>query len=157
MVGIEENMSFRKIRQLVSRDGHSRYPVYQETIDKVIGLIYVKDLFSNPPEAGEKFDINKYLRKPYFIPETKIIGELLREFKDKRQHIALVADEYGGVAGLVTLEDIIEEIFGEIQDEHDSEEAEFADMGDGRFVVSANLLVEKLQDYLDTDYEHADY
>jgi CBS domain containing-hemolysin-like protein len=157
IVGIEKNMSFRSIRELVLRDGHSRYPIYEDTIDKISGLIYVKDLFSNMPEPGERFAIEKYLRKPYFVPETKIIGELLREFKAKRQHIALVADEYGGVAGLVTLEDIIEEIFGEIQDEHDSEVAEFSDLGRGRYVVSANLMVEKLQDYLETDYDQGDY
>ncbi|UCD64268.1 MAG: HlyC/CorC family transporter [Candidatus Zixiibacteriota bacterium] len=157
IVAVEKNMSFKSIRKLVHEDGHSRYPVYEETIDKILGLLYVKDLFSNMPEAGEKFVITDYLRKPYFVPETKIIGELLREFKDKRQHIAMVADEYGGVAGVVTLEDIIEEIFGEIQDEHDSEAAEFSDMGDGRFVVSAALMVDKLQDYLDTEYEQGDY
>lgn len=157
IVGIEKNMSFTGIRELVRRDGHSRYPVYEESIDKVQGLLYVKDLFSKPPELGEKFVIEDYLRKPYFVPETKVIGELLREFKDKRQHIALVADEYGGIAGLVTLEDIIEEIFGEIQDEHDYEVSEFLDQGNGEYVVSAGLMVEKLQDHLDTDYEQHDY
>ncbi|UCG60954.1 MAG: HlyC/CorC family transporter [Candidatus Zixiibacteriota bacterium] len=157
IVGIDKEMSFSAIRALVKRDGHSRYPVYEETIDKIIGLLYVKDLFSNPPDQGEKFLIENYLRKPYFVPETKIIGELLREFKDKRQHIALVADEYGGLAGLVTLEDIIEEIFGEIQDEHDAEVAEFNDLGDGHYLVSAGLMVDKLQAYLDTEYEQTDY
>jgi len=157
IIGVEKNMTFTAIRELVRRDGHSRYPVYEETIDKVLGLLYVKDLFSDPPERGEKFVIEDYLRKPYLVPETKIIGELLREFKDKRQHIALVVDEYGGVAGLVTLEDIIEEIFGEIQDEHDYELSEFIDLGDGEYVVSAGLMVEKLQDYLDTEYEQQDY
>lgn len=157
IIGIERNQSFGSIRGLVRRDGHSRYPVFEESIDRIIGLLYVKDLFSNPPEPGEKFVIDDYLRKPYFVPETKVIGDLLREFKDKRQHIALVADEYGGLAGLVTLEDIIEEIFGEIQDEHDAEVAEFTELGSGQYVVSAGLMVEKLQDYLDTDYEQTDY
>ncbi len=157
ITAIEKGMSFREIRELVLRDGHSRYPVYNTEIDKIIGLIYVKDLFNKMPEPGETFILDKYLRQPYFVPETMIIGELLQEFKSRRQHIALVADEYGGVAGLVTLEDIIEEIFGEIQDEHDSEEAEFTKLPDGRFRVSAGLLVEKLQDQLDTDYDQGDY
>ena len=157
ITAIEKGMSFREIRKLVLRDGHSRYPVYNTEIDKIIGMIYVKDLFNKMPEPGETFVLDKYLRQPYFVPETMIIGELLQEFKSRRQHIALVADEYGGVAGLVTLEDIIEEIFGEIQDEHDSEEAEFAKLPDGRFRVSAGLLVEKLQDQLDTDYAQGDY
>ncbi|NOY88673.1 MAG: HlyC/CorC family transporter [FCB group bacterium] len=157
IVGIEKSMSFRAIRALILKDGHSRYPVYEEKIDKIIGLIYVKDLFNNMPEPGEKFVLEKYLRKPFFVPETKIINELLREFKRKHQHIAIVVDEYGGVAGLVTLEDIIEEIFGEIQDEHDWEEDEFVKIDDHQYLVSANLMVEKLQDYLETDYEQEEY
>jgi CBS domain containing-hemolysin-like protein len=157
IVGIEKSMSFTKIRNLVRRDGHSRYPVYDGTIDKVIGIVYVKDLFSKIPDPGEKFVISRYLRKPYFVPEKKVISELLREFQARRLHIAIVVDEYGGVAGLVTLEDIIEEIFGEIQDEHDWEEAEFTKLSDGSYLVNAGLLVEKLQDYLDTDYEQGDY
>lgn len=157
ITGIEKLMSFTDIRKLVLKDGHSRYPVYDGTIDKIVGMIYVKDLFNKIPEPGVKFVMVSYLRKPYFVPETKVIGELLGEFKARRLHIAMVVDEYGGVAGLVTLEDIIEEIFGEIQDEHDWEEAEFTRLPDGRYVVNAGLLVEKLQDYLDTDYEQGDY
>lgn len=157
IIGIDKSTSFADIRKLVLEDGHSRYPVYDGTIDKIIGMMYVKDLFSRMPDAGEKFVITKYLRKPYFVPATKVIGELLGEFKARRLHIAMVADEYGGLAGLVTMEDIIEEIFGEIQDEHDWEEAEFTRLADGQYRVNAGLLVEKLQDYLDTDYEQGDY
>jgi len=157
IVGVKNDMSFRDIRELVKNDGHSRYPVYDGSIDKVIGIIYVKDLFNNMPEPGEVFDIKKYLRKPYFVPQTKIIGQLLREFKTKQLHIAIVVDEYGGVEGLVTLEDIIEEIFGEIQDEHDLEKADLIKLPDGNYLVNASLLVEKLQDYLETDYEQGDY
>lgn len=157
MVGIDKKMTFTEIRELVTRDGHSRYPVYDDTIDKIIGLIYVKDLFNKMPEAGEKFNINKYLRKPYLVPETKVIGDLLREFKNKRQHIAVVIDEYGGIAGLVTLEDIIEEIFGEIQDEHDRESDEIVQLAQGLWLVDANMMVEKLQDTLDTEFDQEDY
>lgn len=157
VTAIKNNMSFSDIRALVLKDGHSRYPVYDETIDNVIGLIYVKDLFNNLPEPGENFVINKFLRKPYFVPETKIIGKLLSEFKSKRLHIAMVVDEYGGVAGLVTLEDIIEEIFGEIRDEHDSEQDEFSPMADGSYMVDGKLLVEELQEKLNTNYEQGDY
>ncbi|MEW5995439.1 MAG: hemolysin family protein, partial [Candidatus Zixiibacteriota bacterium] len=157
IVAINKSMSFTAIRKLVLEDGHSRYPVFNGSIDKILGIMYVKDLFGRMPEPGEKFVISKYLRKPYFVPETKVISELLREFKAKRLHIALAVDEYGGIAGLVTLEDIIEEIFGEIQDEHDWEEAPFLTLADGRVRVDAALLVEDLQKYLDTDYKQGDY
>ncbi|MBU8933597.1 MAG: hemolysin family protein [candidate division Zixibacteria bacterium] len=157
ITAIDNGMSFGGIRRLVLKDGHSRYPVYDGSIDKVVGLIYVKDLFNRLPEPGEKFEISSFLRKPYFVPETKIISDLLREFKSRRLHIAMVVDEYGGLAGLVTLEDIIEEIFGEIQDEHDSEQAEFTVLPDGRYQVDAGLMVEDLQERLEIDYEQGDY
>ncbi|MDH4156883.1 MAG: hemolysin family protein [candidate division Zixibacteria bacterium] len=157
IVGIEKGMSFKDIRELIARDGHSRYPVYEGTIDKIIGLVYVKDLFNRMPEPGERFFISDHLRKPFFVPQSKIIGELLHEFQTKHLHIAIAVDEYGGVAGLVTLEDIIEEIFGEIEDEHDFEKADVTRLQEGGFLVSASLMVEKLQDLFDTDYPQADY
>jgi len=157
IVGIERTMDFKQIRKIVINSGHSRYPVYDGSIDKVNGLLYVKDLFNRAPEQGVKFRIDDYLRQPYIVPESKIIGELLREFKLQRLHIAIAVDEYGGTAGLVTLEDIIEEIFGEIQDEYDKEEAEFVKLPDGRWRVPGSLMVEKLQDRLDTDHDQADY
>jgi len=157
ITGIEKSMSFKKIREVILRDGHSRYPVYDEVIDKVVGMIYVKDLFNQMPGRGETFDISRYLRKPYFVNETKVIGDLLQEFKVGRQHIAIVMDYLGGVAGLVTLEDIIEEIVGEIHDEHDTEEEEFIKLTDGRYLINATMRVERLQDYLDTDHDEGDY
>ncbi|HPI33259.1 MAG TPA: hemolysin family protein, partial [candidate division Zixibacteria bacterium] len=157
IVGIEKSMTFPEIRRLVMRDGHSRYPVYEGSIDRILGLAYVKDMFNHLPEPGEEFRVTDHMRKAYFIPGTKVIGELLREFKHKRMHIAVVVDEYGGVSGLVTLEDIIEEIFGEIRDEHDWEQEQIVKLTDGAFLVNAGLLVEDLQDFLDTDFEQSDY
>lgn len=157
ITAIEHSMTYGQIRELVARDGHSRYPVYKGNIDQVVGLIYVKDLFNRMPEPGEKFDLDGFLRKPFLIPETKIIGELLREFQLRRQHLAIVVDDYGGMAGLVTLEDIIEEVFGEIRDEHDFEEEEMLKLPDGRYRVSASLMVERLQDELDTNHASGDH
>jgi len=155
--GIEKSASFTQIQDLVRTDGHSRYPVYEESIDKITGVLYVKDIFSNMPAQGEEFVISNYLRKPYFVPESKVIGELLREFRAKKLHIAIAIDEYGGVAGLVTLEDILEEIVGEIQDEHDSEAAEIRPLQDGYFEVDASLRIEKLQDFLETEYNQEEH
>ena len=157
ITAIEKSMSFQEIRKLVYRDGHSRFPVYDQSIDKIIGLLYVKDLFNRMPAPGETFNLSTYLRKPYLVPETKVIGQLLREFKSRRQHIAIVHDEFGGVSGVVTLEDIIEEIFGEIQDEHDWEEEDIVRLPDGQYMVNASLMVEKFQDYFDREFEHSEF
>ncbi|MBD3332771.1 CBS domain-containing protein [candidate division GN15 bacterium] len=156
MTAINRNMTFPEIRELVAKDGHSRYPVYEDSIDAIVGLIYVKDLFNRMPQPGERFAIDDYLREPYFVPETKVIGELLREFRFKSLHIAVVVDEYGGVAGLVTLEDIIEEIVGEIRDEHDYESDMFSQLPDGRYKVSASMSVEELQELMAVEYDQGD-
>lgn len=157
IVGIERSTSFKDIREIVKKSGHSRLPVYEQRVDEVIGILYVKDLISRMPEPGEKFKIESYLREPLLVPETKVIGQLLKEFQGRKQHMAIVADEYGGVAGLVTLEDIVEEVFGEIQDEHDPDEAEIVQTADYVWVVDAGLMVEKLQDLLDTDFDQGEH
>jgi len=153
LVAVEKSTRFVDIRDLVRRDGHSRYPVYDGSIDKIVGVLYVKDLLTNLPQPGEEFIINDYLRKPYFVPETKIIGELLREFRTRKLHLALVVDEYGGLAGLVTLEDILEEIVGEIQDEHDSEPEECQVQPDGSHIVDAAMRLDRLQERLKTEFQ----
>ena len=157
ITAIERNASLEEIRRLVQEDGHSRYPVYEETIDNVLGVLYVKDLFSRLGESEEPFDVTAYLRQPMVVPESKVISDLLREFRSYRVHLALVIDEFGGLSGLVTLEDILEEIVGEIQDEHDAEEPELTVLPDGSYRVDAALLVEELQERLGTDYEQGDY
>jgi magnesium and cobalt transporter len=157
ITGIEKSASFTEIQKLLRADGHSRFPVFEGSIDRVIGILYVKDLFNNMPAPGEEFVITNYLRSPFFVPQSKVIGQLLREFRSRQLHIAIVVDEYGGVAGLVTLEDILEEIVGEIQDEHDSETADLSRDSEGGLVVDASVRLEKLQDYLDTDYDHEEF
>ncbi len=157
MIAIEKSTSFATIRELVKRDGHSRYPIYDVTIDKITGLLYVKDIFNNMPQPGEEFVIDRYLRPPYFVPESKVIGELLTEFKANKRHIAIVIDEYGGVAGLITLEDILEEIVGDIQDEHDTEEADLVTTGPKEYKVDGGMLLDKLLEEAGLEYDHADY
>lgn len=157
MIAVEKNTSLAEIQAMVRTDGHSRYPVYEGSIDKIIGILYVKDLFSSLPGVGEKFVINDFLRTPMVVPELKIIRELLLEFRMRKVHIAVVVDEYGGVSGLVTLEDILEEIVGEIQDEHDSELPEVKRLTDGSLSVKADMLLEELQEQIGTDYQQEDY
>jgi CBS domain containing-hemolysin-like protein len=153
LVGIEKSTRFAEIQDLIRRDGHSRYPVYEGAIDKIMGVLYVKDLFNNLPRPGEEFVITDYLRQPYFVPETKVIGELLREFRARKFHVAIVVDDYGGVSGLVTLEDILEEIVGEIRDEHDREEDDIRPQPDGTYIVDAALRLDRLQEHLGTSFE----
>ncbi len=119
MQAIEVNTPLSEISELVVRDGHSRYPVYEKIHDNVLGLLYVKDLFA-PMANGDQAKLTDILRPVYYAPTTKPINVLLREFQRERVHLAVVVDEYGGVAGIVTLEDILEEIVGEIEDEYDT-------------------------------------
>jgi CBS domain containing-hemolysin-like protein len=157
IVAIEKGTGFAAIRELVRRDGHSRYPVYEGMIDKIIGLLYVKDIFNNMPQPGEEFVVDRYLRAPHFVPESKVIGDLLKEFKATKCHIAIVVDEYGGVAGLITLEDILEEIVGDIQDEHDIEAADMVTTGPREYVVDGGMILDKLLEEAGLEYDHADY
>ncbi len=136
-----------ELLQLVNKKGHSRFPVHAGSIDDIIGILHVKDLLSS---WGEKhLDLKDILRTPYFIPETKKISHLLRELRDKKSHMAIVIDEYGGVAGLVTIEDIIEEIIGEILDEYDDDETLMVATDEGDLLVDARLEIEKLAEHFD--------
>ena len=134
--------------------GHSRVPVYSETIDNVSGILYAKDilkyLVSNPAKLNEK-KIDDIIRKPYFVPESKKLDSLLVEFKRKKVHIAVSVDEYGGVSGLVCMEDIIEEIVGEIQDEFDNEDDEIMKISDDVYICDARVNLEDLNEEIKTD------
>jgi magnesium and cobalt transporter len=118
---VSADTPIEELLQLVIQKGHSRFPVHGGSVDNIIGILHVKDLISC--WSQEQLDFKDILRTPYFIPETKKISHLLRELRDKKSHMAIVIDEYGGTAGLVTIEDIIEEIIGEIHDEHDNDVA----------------------------------
>jgi len=120
----------------------SRIPVYEEHIDKIIGILYVKDLLRFVKEDQTDFDIRKVLRKPFFVPETKKIDAMLGEFQKSRNHMAVVIDEYGGVDGIVTLEDILEEIVGEIWDEYDTEEHEVTEVSHDTFIVDVRMDID---------------
>lgn len=135
-----------------TQSGHSRVPVFDETIDNIIGLLYAKDLLQVDSSSHEITDIRPFLRKAYFIPESKNVDELLREMQAQGIHMAIVVDEYGGTAGVVTLEDIVEEIVGEIRDEYDQgEEHEVQRLSDDEYVFSGRVALDDVFDNLRVD------
>ena len=145
IVAVPSDAPIAEIIEQVNRHGYTRMPVYEGSVDNIIGILNVKDLIRLWSRPVGEADLKPLLRKPCFIPETKNIHLLLHELKDQRQHMAIVIDEYGGTAGLVTLEDLIEEIVGEIRDEHDAEEADFTELPDGFVLVDSRVEIEKLE------------
>ncbi len=134
------------IIELVEKHGHSRIPLYDETIDNIVGILYTKDLLLALGKGERDIDLSRICRKPYFVPESKLIDSLLEEFKREKLHIAIVVDEYGGVAGLVTMEDLLEEIVGEIQDEYDTEEAPIQRIGEGVWRVYGRVTLDEVSE-----------
>jgi CBS domain containing-hemolysin-like protein len=140
----------------LSENEHSRYPVYQDTVDQVIGVLHVKDvlkaLVKNNP-----INIRELARKPFFVPLSKHIDDLLRELKRKKVHIAIVVDEYGGVSGIVSMEDIIEEIIGDIQDEFDQETEDVVELGKGIWLCDARVNLSALAEETNLDLPAGDF
>jgi magnesium and cobalt transporter len=147
IVGVERHTPLSEIIPLVLEKGHSRLPVYEGNIDHIVGMFLAKDLlaFWQTPESEQ--DLGQVLRTPYFIPESKKISDLLRDMVERKSQIAVVIDEYGGTAGIITLEDILEEIVGEIYDEYDQLEPRLIRQEDNSVLVDARLDVEELMDY----------
>ena len=133
----------------IIKSGHSRIPVYEGTNDRIVGIVYAKDLLRYWGSDADATDVQQVMRAPYFVPETKKIEDLLQEFRSKRVHIAIVVDEYGGTSGLITIEDLLEEIVGEIQDEYDSETALLVAEKSGTVLVDARLSIEEIEEYFD--------
>ncbi len=138
------------IIQLIIQSGHSRIPIFEENVDNIIGTVHAKDLLSHYGIAD--LDVREIVRVPYFIPETKKISEVLHDLRDNKSHLAIVIDEYGGTAGILTLEDIIEEIIGDVMDEYDADQKLLVEHDDGSITVNARLDVEELEDYLNVEF-----
>ena len=151
MAVVATDTTFTKLMQLVKTKLHSRIPVYKQEIDNIIGILYVKDLlpYLNRTKRAQ-LDLEKLARPAYFVPEQKKIDELLREFQEEHIHMALVVDEYGGISGLITLEDIIEEIVGEIQDEYDKESPLFRKLDETTYLIDGKMSLEEIND--ETEY-----
>jgi magnesium and cobalt transporter len=159
MVVLEHDWSLERLITEIVESGHSRLPVIDDNKDNVIGILIVKDLLAHAFDRREDFDLRILLRPAKFIPESKRLNVLLKEFRGNRLHMAIVVDEYGGVAGLITIEDVLEEIVGEIDDEHDidDEGASIRPQGEA-FIVKALTPVEEFNKYFQADFsdERAD-
>jgi putative hemolysin len=150
---LDVNVSAEESVLQIIKYGHSRLPVYEETIDNIIGVLYAKDLLRIRHDNGDSASIRELLRPAYFVPEAKKVDELLREMQDNGMHMAIVVDEYGGMAGLVTLEDIMEEIVGEIRDEYDqSEEALYQQVSPDEFLIQGRMELDDVNELLGTHY-----
>ena len=151
--GIESTDDLAAIRKTIIEAGHSRIPVYGDNLDEIRGILYVKDLVPYLGTEVEDFRLDRLLRQPIRVPETKPVQDLLGDFQRSEVHMAIVVDEYGGTSGLVTIEDVLEEIVGEIQDEHDTEEElppAIARVGDDRWEMDARFQIYDLNEMLET-------
>jgi CBS domain containing-hemolysin-like protein len=148
MVCIEKYASLKDLIKLGVEKGHSRIPVFEESIDNIIGLIYIKDLLELLLEQKDDVDIEEFVKPIYFIPEGKPINQLLSEMKDRKEHMAIVVDEYGGTSGLITIEDLLEEIVGDIQDEFDLEKSYIEVIDDNKLLLDGRVDIEELNRYL---------
>jgi putative hemolysin len=151
IIAVEANTSIEKAIDVVIDAGHSRVPVFVDTIDNIVGILYVKDLLVYWQDQNAPSSIAGLERPVYFVPETKPVSDLLRELQSRRVHIAIVVDEYGGTAGLVTIEDVLEEIVGEIQDEHDAEEFYMEHISDDEYIFSARMDLDDINAVMDIE------
>ena len=157
MLALEVHVTLDEAVGAFLNSGHSRIPVYEETIDNLLGVLYAKDLLRIWHEASRPETLKPLLRPAYFVPEAKKVDELLAEMQKQRIHIAFVVDEYGGIAGLVTLEDIVEEIIGEIRDEYDQgEEMPFQELKEGEYIFQGRIDLDDFNELMKTDLPKED-
>ena len=156
VLAFEASRSLHELAQLFSESKYSRIPVYEGSIDRITGFVHIKDVFEaifrNQPKS-----VTELARSPYVVSETKLVSELLREFQSEHLQVAVVVDEYGGTAGIITIEDVLEEIVGEIADEHEEEESTVVDLGNNEYLVSGQLRIDALEEILDVQLAGEDY
>lgn len=153
---INVHITEQELYERIAESGHSRFPVYSDSIDNVIGILYVKDLIKVIAK-NEPVDLEKIIRKAFFVPESKRIDSLLREFKRRHVHIAVAIDEYGGISGIVCLEDIIEEIVGDIQDEFDNEHEDILPVGDKIWICDGRINLDDLNDQIESSFPNDEF
>lgn len=149
MVAIDSKAPISQVIQLIGDKGHSRIPVYENNLDNILGILHVKDLLKYWGRSD--ISLSQIIHPPFFIPETKKLGDLLKDLRGNKSSIAMVLDEYGGTSGLITIQDIVEEIVGEIQDEHDVEEQRITEVDANTVVADGRLDVEELEHHFDVE------
>lgn len=157
MVAIDVKLPYEEIIRVISQEKYSRMPVYEDTIDNIIGILYVKDLVLLQGQKGAKFDLRKYIRKPHFTYEFKSTKDLFEEMRANRTHMVIVVDEYGGAEGIVTMEDLIEEIVGEIEDEYDKEADDIEIVKENEYIVNGNTKIDEINDLVGAHIESEDF
>ena len=151
VVTIKSDEDIKNIVSIADSSGHSRIPVYENSVDNIIGMLYVKDLLKYVVIADKDFNLKDIIRPVLFVPESKKIESMFKEFKEKSTHISIVVDEYGGFAGVVTLEDILEEIVGDIQDEFDNEEEEICKLNNNKYLIDTRIYLDELNHEIGTN------
>jgi magnesium and cobalt exporter, CNNM family len=157
MVTVEADDTVQEALNVIVQGGQSRIPVYSESIDNIIGVLYAKDLLKVYTTSQRPRNVRPLVRQAYFVPETKRLDDLLHEMQRQRVHMAIVVDEYGGVAGLVTIEDLVEEIIGDIQDEYDREEVLYERQSEDEYIVDAKMPIDDLNELMDSELPSEDY
>jgi len=148
IVALPEDTTLKEALEVARKEGYSRIPVYSGSIDNIVGILYVKDIIVFLERGKMDLKVKEIMREPFFVPETKRVDELLKEFQKNKTHMAIVLDEYGGTAGLVTLEDVLEEIVGEIFDEYDfKEEARLEQIGENEWMADGKLDIDAIEEY----------
>ncbi|MGB9617874.1 MAG: hemolysin family protein [Desulfomonilaceae bacterium] len=157
IVAVPSNCTLEQLLSTIIESGHSRIPVYEENVDHIVGILNAKDLLPLWLENRRDLDLSAIAREPYFVPETKRINDLLKELRAKKSHLAIIVDEYGGTSGIVTIEDIIEEIIGEIRDEHDVEEEPFIVQDEAATLVSAVVNLDDFEERFEVSVPREGY
>src|SRR5437764_6785279 len=159
MVTLPSTATVTQAVDVALQGGFSRIPVYEESvgIDEIIGILYTKDMLKQMREGHDDFPIRDLVRPAYFVPETKKLDDLLREIRQKRVHMVILVDEYGSVSGLVTIEDLVEEIVGDIRDEYDHEENLYEQVNQHEYIVDARISIDEFNELMETDLENEDY
>ncbi len=158
IVPISVSASYDEVIDIITKSGHSRLPLYEDSLDNILGVIYAKDLlpYISGTDAKQKLFLKKMARTAIFIPESKLINQLLQEFREANMHVGIVVDEYGGTSGLISLEDILEEIVGEIRDEYDIEENEITKLSDDSYMLLGKMSIDELNNLFEYNFNSED-